>query len=59
MDVIHRFVDTNGVRMHIAEAGDGPVVVLAHGFPETWYSWRHQLLALAEAGFHADPQPVL
>src|SRR5690348_1373031 len=39
--------------MHIAESGAGPLVVLCHGFPETWYSWRHQLQALAKAGFHA------
>src|SRR5689334_2512062 len=38
--------------MHIAEAGSGPLVLLLHGFPESWYSWRHQLAALAEAGFH-------
>ena len=38
--------------MHIAEAGEGPLVLLLHGFPELWYSWRHQLLALAAAGFH-------
>jgi pimeloyl-ACP methyl ester carboxylesterase len=37
--------------MHIAEAGEGPLVVLLHGFPESWYSWRHQLVALAEAGY--------
>lgn len=49
----HRFVDTNGIAMHIAELGEGPVVVLLHGFPETWYSWRHQLPALAAAGYHA------
>jgi pimeloyl-ACP methyl ester carboxylesterase len=49
----HRSVDTNGIRMHIAEAGEGPPVVLCHGFPESWYSWRHQLVALAEAGYHA------
>ena len=48
-----RFVDTNGIRMHVAEAGEGPLVVLCHGFPETWYSWRHQLTALAAAGYHA------
>ena len=53
MDISHRFVDANGIRMHIAEAGVGPIVVLAHGFPETWYSWRQQLVALADAGFHA------
>src|SRR5690606_8163998 len=51
----HRFVDAHGLRMHVAEAGpdDGPVVLLLHGFPECWYSWRHQLGALASAGFHA------
>jgi pimeloyl-ACP methyl ester carboxylesterase len=53
MEVSHRFVDTNGIRMHVAEAGQGPLVVLCHGFPESWYSWRHQLTALAGAGFHA------
>ncbi len=52
-EIAHRFVETNGIRMHIAEAGAGPLVVLCHGFPESWYSWRHQLVALAEAGFHA------
>jgi pimeloyl-ACP methyl ester carboxylesterase len=49
----HRTVETNGIRMHLAEQGEGPLVVLCHGFPESWYSWRHQLPALAEAGFHA------
>jgi pimeloyl-ACP methyl ester carboxylesterase len=49
----HQFVDTNGIRMHVAEAGGGPLVVLLHGFPEGWYSWRHQLVALAAAGFCA------
>lgn len=49
----HRFVTTNGIRMHIAEQGSGPLVVLCHGFPESWYSWRRQLQALADAGFHA------
>ncbi len=51
--VQHRYVETNGIRMHIAEQGAGPLVVLCHGFPESWYSWRHQLPALADAGFHA------
>jgi pimeloyl-ACP methyl ester carboxylesterase len=49
----HRFITTNGIRMHIAEQGSGPLVILCHGFPESWYSWRHQLQALAAAGFHA------
>src|SRR5947208_10341226 len=53
MDITHRIVHTNGIHMHGAEAGRGPLVVLCHGFPESWYSWRHQLVALAEAGFHA------
>jgi pimeloyl-ACP methyl ester carboxylesterase len=48
----HRIVDSNRIKMHVAEAGDGPLVILCHGFPELWYSWRHQLSALAEAGYH-------
>jgi pimeloyl-ACP methyl ester carboxylesterase len=52
-EVARRMVEVNGIRMHLAEAGAGPLVVLCHGFPESWYSWRHQLAALAEAGFHA------
>ncbi|MFF3334031.1 alpha/beta fold hydrolase [Streptomyces sp. NPDC002888] len=44
-------VDVNGVRLHIAEEGEGPLVVLLHGFPESWHSWRHQFGPLAEAGF--------
>src|SRR5512139_1634622 len=50
-DIRHRTVETNGIRMHIAEAGAGPLVVLCHGFPESWYSWRHQIPALAAAGY--------
>ncbi len=52
-DITHRFIETNGIRMYIAEAGQGPLVLLLHGFPESWYSWRHQLAALAQAGYHA------
>ena len=52
-EILHRIVDTNGIRMHVAEAGEGPPVVMCHGFPESWYSWRRQLVALAEAGYHA------
>ncbi|MFI0480984.1 alpha/beta fold hydrolase [Actinomadura sp. 9N215] len=51
--VTHRIVRTNGIDMHVAEAGRGPAVLLLHGFPELWYSWRHQLPALAAAGFRA------
>ncbi|ULE35081.1 alpha/beta fold hydrolase [Mycobacterium sp. IDR2000157661] len=49
-----RFVETNGIRLRVLEAGDrgAPLVVLAHGFPELAYTWRHQIPALAEAGFH-------
>ena len=53
MEANHRTVDTNGIKMHIAEQGQGPLVIMCHGFPELGYSWRHQLPALAEAGFHA------
>ena len=53
MGVTHRFVETNGIRMHIAEEGEGPLVILCHGFPESWYSYRHQLRTLAAAGYHA------
>jgi pimeloyl-ACP methyl ester carboxylesterase len=52
LELKHRFIETNGIRMHLAECGTGPLVVLCHGFPESWYSWRHQLQALAGAGFH-------
>ena len=48
----HREVSVNGIRMHIAEQGSGPLVILCHGWPELWYSWRHQLPALADAGYH-------
>ncbi len=51
--ITHRVVETNGIRMRIAECGSGPLIVMCHGFPESWYSWRHQLRAFAEAGFHA------
>ena len=49
----HRFITTNGIRLHVVEVGPahGPLVILLHGFPEFWYGWRHQLDALAGAGF--------
>jgi pimeloyl-ACP methyl ester carboxylesterase len=47
-----RMVQANGITLRIAEMGVGPLVILVHGFPESWYSWRHQLPALAKAGFH-------
>ncbi|XP_042475880.1 epoxide hydrolase A-like isoform X2 [Macadamia integrifolia] len=49
----HRMVSVNGIEMHIAEKGKGPVVLFLHGFPELWYSWRHQITALASHGYWA------
>lgn len=49
----HRTIRTNGISMHVVEQGAGPAVVLCHGFPELWFSWRHQLPALAAAGYRA------
>jgi pimeloyl-ACP methyl ester carboxylesterase len=49
----HGHADVGGLRMHFVEQGSGPAVLLLHGFPESWYSWRHQLPALARAGFRA------
>ena len=53
VDIRRSVVEVNGAPMRVAQAGDGSLVVLLHGFPECWYSWRYQLRALAEAGFHA------
>jgi pimeloyl-ACP methyl ester carboxylesterase len=50
--VNHRSVQVNGIKTHIAEQGVGPLVVLARGWPELWYTWRHVLPALAAAGYH-------
>ncbi|MEO8182764.1 MAG: alpha/beta hydrolase [Deltaproteobacteria bacterium] len=52
-DITHRFIKTNEITLHVAELGDGPLVLLLHGWPELWYSWRRQLLVLAAAGYHA------
>ncbi|MBP2477899.1 pimeloyl-ACP methyl ester carboxylesterase [Crossiella equi] len=49
--VQHREVSVNGITMHVAEQGQGPLVLLLHGFPESWYSWRHQFQPLADAGY--------
>lgn len=46
-------VESNGIRMRVASMGEGPVVLFAHGWPESWYSWRHQIKAAADAGFRA------
>jgi pimeloyl-ACP methyl ester carboxylesterase len=49
----HRSVTANGSRFHVASMGEGPLVLLLHGFPEFWWTWRHQLVTLAEAGYRA------
>src|SRR5712691_2354864 len=49
----HRAVSANGTRFHIAENGDGPLVLLLHGFPQFWWTWRKQLSTLASAGYRA------
>jgi pimeloyl-ACP methyl ester carboxylesterase len=48
-----RIIKANGISLNVVEQGQGPLVLLCHGFPESWHSWRHQLDALAAAGFHA------
>ncbi|XP_042519840.1 AB hydrolase superfamily protein YfhM-like [Macadamia integrifolia] len=55
MDQIeHKYIDVRGLKLHVAEIGTGAsVVVFLHGFPEIWYSWRHQMIAIANAGFRA------
>jgi len=50
---VHSAVSANGIRLHVAECGQGPLVVLLHGFPEFWWSWRHQLTGLAGRGYRA------
>jgi pimeloyl-ACP methyl ester carboxylesterase len=52
-DLVHVQLRLDGIELHVAEAGAGPAVLLLHGFPELWYSWRHQLPALADSGFRA------
>lgn len=47
----HRYAHVNGIRMHYVEQGSGPLVVLCHGFPHLWFSWRHQIPAIAAAGW--------
>src|SRR3954452_25060318 len=49
----HRVVRGNGIALHVAEAGAGPLVLLLHGFPQFWWAWRQQLTDLAEAGYRA------
>lgn len=49
----HRIIPVNNINIKIAEIGKGPLIILTHGFPESWYSWRHQLPVLAQAGYKA------
>jgi len=51
--ITQRRIATNGIQLNIAEQGEGPLVLMLHGFPESWYSWRHQFAPLAAAGYHA------
>jgi pimeloyl-ACP methyl ester carboxylesterase len=53
LELAHRYADLGDVRLHYIEAGEGPLVLLLHGFPQFWYEWRHQIPALVEAGFRA------
>ncbi|KAH6829053.1 hypothetical protein C2S53_013201 [Perilla frutescens var. hirtella] len=55
-EIKHKYTQVNGLKLHTAEIGSGgssPAVVFLHGFPEIWYSWRHQMIAVAKAGFRA------
>jgi pimeloyl-ACP methyl ester carboxylesterase len=52
-ELAHGDLQANGIQIHYVEQGDGPLVLLCHGFPESWYSWRHQIPALAAAGYRA------
>ncbi|KAD3641530.1 hypothetical protein R6Q59_004148 [Mikania micrantha] len=51
--IVHHTITVNGINIHVAEKGQGPIVLLLHGFPELWYSWRHQILFLAAHGYRA------
>jgi pimeloyl-ACP methyl ester carboxylesterase len=54
-EIQHKYIQVNGLKLHVAEIGaeSSPAVVFLHGFPEIWYSWRHQMIAVAKAGFRA------
>jgi pimeloyl-ACP methyl ester carboxylesterase len=58
MPIDLQMIDTGAARLRVAIAGEGPLVVLIHGFPESWYSWRHQIPVLAEAGFRVAAPDV-
>ncbi len=53
MDLRERYIETNGIKLHVMEAGpaDGPMVLFLHGFPEFWYAWRKQIAYFAERGY--------
>ncbi|MBA0684111.1 hypothetical protein Goari_025717, partial [Gossypium aridum] len=51
--VEHRVIKVNGINMHVAEKGEGPLILFIHGFPELWYSWRHQIASLSSKGYRA------
>ncbi|TYJ18354.1 hypothetical protein E1A91_A09G117700v1 [Gossypium mustelinum] len=51
--VEHRVIKVNGINMHVAEKGEGPLILFIHGFPELWYSWRYQIAALSSKGYRA------
>ena len=46
--VEHRFAENDGVELHYVRLGEGPLIVMIHGFPDYWYTWRHQMAVLAE-----------
>ena len=50
-DIEFKHVESNGIKLRLAMMGDGPLVIFCHGWPESWYSYRHQLPAVAAAGF--------
>src|ERR1700754_2952924 len=51
-------IESNGIRLRVALAGKGPLIVLVHGWPESWYSWRHQIPALVDAGYRVAAPDV-
>ena len=53
-----KLIKTNGLHLRVAISGEGPLVLLIHGWPESWYSWRHQIAALAAAGYRVAAPDV-
>ncbi|GKC85357.1 putative epoxide hydrolase [Tanacetum coccineum] len=54
-NIKHKYIQVNGLNLHVAEIGSesSPAVIFLHGFPEIWYTWRHQMIAVAKAGYRA------